>query len=101
MAVGIDQFGKALVASGLFTADDVKAIWNDLPADKRPKDGEAFAKLLVERNKLTEFQAKQILAGRGPSLTMGEYVILHEIGAGGMGQVYKARHRRMERIVAL
>lgn len=32
---------------------------------------------------------------------IGEYVILGEIGAGGMGQVYKARHQRMKRIVAL
>ncbi|MGC3971573.1 MAG: serine/threonine-protein kinase [Pirellulales bacterium] len=42
-----------------------------------------------------------MLAGRGASLVMGDYVILAEIGAGGMGQVYKAKHRRMERIVAL
>jgi len=31
----------------------------------------------------------------------GDYVVLGKIGAGGMGQVYKARHRRMDRIVAL
>jgi serine/threonine protein kinase len=31
----------------------------------------------------------------------GEYVILEQIGAGGMGQVFKARHRSMDRIVAL
>ena len=32
---------------------------------------------------------------------LGEYVILRKIGAGGMGQVFKARHRRMKRLVAL
>ncbi len=32
---------------------------------------------------------------------LGEYVLLGKIGAGGMGQVFKAQHRRMERIVAL
>jgi serine/threonine protein kinase/formylglycine-generating enzyme required for sulfatase activity len=31
----------------------------------------------------------------------GEYVVLDKIGAGGMGQVFKAEHRRMKRIVAL
>lgn len=31
----------------------------------------------------------------------GDYVVLGRIGAGGMGQVFKARHRRMDRIVAL
>jgi serine/threonine protein kinase len=31
----------------------------------------------------------------------GEYVILDRIGAGGMGQVYRARHRTMDREVAV
>ena len=35
------------------------------------------------------------------SLVMGNYVLLEKIGAGGMGLVYKAAHRRMDRIVAI
>jgi serine/threonine protein kinase len=34
-------------------------------------------------------------------LVLGNYVILDKIGQGGMGMVFKARHRRMDRIVAL
>lgn len=42
----------------------------------------------------------------GPSggvapVTLGNYVVIGRLGQGGMGTVYKARHRRMERIVAL
>ncbi|MCA9177532.1 MAG: Hsp70 family protein [Planctomycetales bacterium] len=32
---------------------------------------------------------------------IGEYVLLRRIGAGGNGRVFKARHRQMERLVAL
>ena len=32
---------------------------------------------------------------------LGDYVLLGRLGAGGMGRVFKARHRRMERLVAL
>ena len=31
----------------------------------------------------------------------GEYTVIEKIGTGGMGQVFKALHRRMDRIVAL
>ncbi|MBA4020508.1 MAG: hypothetical protein C0483_25385 [Pirellula sp.] len=101
MAVSIEQFGKALVASGLFTAADAKAFWTALAPENRPKEGEGFAKALVAAGKLTAFQAQELLAGRGARLIMGDYVIVAEIGAGGMGQVYKAQHQRMKRVVAL
>lgn len=33
--------------------------------------------------------------------TLGGYELIDKIGVGGMGQVFKARHRRMKRVVAL
>lgn len=97
-----DQLSKAVVAAGLVPADELQAYWNALtPEQRAAADGSAFATLLIKQGKLTEFQARQVLGGRGAALVMGEYVILSEIGAGGMGRVYKARHRRMDRIVAL
>ena len=32
--------------------------------------------------------------------TLGDYVLLSRIGGGGMGRVFKAKHRRMDRLVA-
>jgi serine/threonine protein kinase len=101
MAATVDQLGQALIASGLLATNDLTSLWGELPADRRPGDAAALAKLLVERGKLTAFQAKEVLSGRGPKLVIGDYVVIDEIGAGGMGRVYKAQHRRMHRTVAL
>jgi serine/threonine protein kinase len=37
----------------------------------------------------------------GPGVRLGAYEILGLIGAGGMGQVYKARDVRLDRFVAV
>ncbi|MBA4019096.1 MAG: hypothetical protein C0483_18165 [Pirellula sp.] len=101
MAVSIDQFGKSLVASGLLTAEEVKALWTALPANDRPKDGETFSSLLIKQGRLSPFQAQELLSGGGTPLVLNQYVLLSKIGAGGMGQVFKAQHRKMKRLAAI
>jgi tRNA A-37 threonylcarbamoyl transferase component Bud32 len=101
MAFSAEQFGKALVTSGLMTADEVQAFWGKLPSGERPKNGEAFAKLLRERGQIDEFQEQELLSGRNTPLILNQYQLLKKIGAGGMGQVYKAQHRKMKRLVAI
>ena len=45
MAHSVDQFGKALVAAELMSADDVKSYWSGIPSAERPKEGETFQSL--------------------------------------------------------
>lgn len=101
MAVSLDQFAQQVVESGLMSADDVGAVVANVPAERRPQDGEQLARLLVKLKKLTAFQGQQIYAGKGKALVLGNYLILDKLGQGGMGMVLKAEHRRMKRLVAL
>ena len=56
---------------------------------------------LARRGWLTPFQANQLVQGRGQELVVGPYVLIERLGEGGAGLVFKALHRKMQRIVAL
>ena len=97
----IKKLVKLIDKSGVMSADEVKQFQASLPPEQKPKTAKELAKFLIRADKLTRYQAQEIIKGRTGALVLGNYVILDEIGAGGMGQVLKAKHRRMERIVAL
>src|SRR5690348_7135918 len=64
-------------------------------------DPRHLARELLRRDWLTAYQANQLFRGRGAELILGAYVLLARLGEGGMGRVFKARHRRMDRLAAL
>jgi serine/threonine protein kinase len=101
MAISVDQFVQQLLQSSLMSAAEVAALIDSLPANEKPQDGEQLALELVHQEKLTAYQAQQIYAGKGNSLVLGNCVILDKLGQGGMGVVFKARHRSMDRLVAI
>ena len=102
MTVILDQFIHTLVESGLMTAEEVSSVHRRPAARGAARaDGEDLAKLLFQRKKLTKFQTQAIYQGKTKGLVLGNYVVLDKIGQGGMGQVYKAQHKRMKRVVAL
>ena len=101
MPQSLTDFTQQLTDSGLMSADELRGFVEGLPGDARPADGEQLAKALVNDKKLTEFQAEQLYAGKGKSLTLGNYFVLDKLGQGGMGVVLKAEHKRLKRVVAL
>jgi serine/threonine protein kinase len=68
---------------------------------QRHTDPRLLAKELLHRGWLTPYQINQLFLGRGPDLVLGSYLLLQRVGEGSMGQVFKARHQKLGRIVAL
>jgi serine/threonine-protein kinase len=64
-------------------------------------DTRSLARHLLQRDWLTAYQVNQVMQGKASELSLGNYVLLERVGQGGMGQVFKARHRVMNRVVAL
>ncbi len=98
--ISAEQFLQCLADSGLLAAEEIDAVLDGLPADQRGDAGQ-LAQEFLRQQKLTPFQARMLLQGKVKGLVLGNYVILDKLGQGGMGMVLKARHRRMERVVAL
>ncbi len=98
MAVPLETVVKQLVDSGIIAPG---MLANFVPPKANPKSVEELLRELHKQNLLTRFQAQQFAQGRPKSLILGNYTILDKIGAGGMGQVFKAQHRRMDRTVAI
>lgn len=95
----IPAFLSALRDSQLLEPEQLEETSRDLVAGC--EDAGALAPLLVKRGWLTEYQADRLLHGRPQDLLLGPYRLLELLGEGGMGQVFKARHQRLNRLEAL
>jgi serine/threonine protein kinase len=72
--------------------------------DRIAREFETAGQLLQElerRDWLTAYQAHYLRSGQAERLVVGSYVLLEPLDSGGMGQVFRARHRLLERAAAL
>jgi len=99
VTVSVDQFVQQLTASGVMSRVEVVKFLQSL--HPLPENGELLAKELFKQKILTAFQAQQIYQGQGESLCLGNYILFDRVGIGGMGEVFRARHRRLDRVVAI
>lgn len=95
--LGLEVFISCLRKSQLVPADEVEALAEEL----RPASGDEFARELIARKQITPFQARALLRGKWKGLVLGNYVVYERLGQGGMGNVFKARHKRLGRTVCI
>lgn len=90
-----------LLSLNIIGVHDLEKAFAPIDGTAAPFNPAEIADLLVKSGDLTPFQAQAAREGRAAELVMGNYIVLDKLGSGGMGAVYKARHRRMKREVAL
>jgi serine/threonine protein kinase len=99
---GASQWQEAKTVPGLFPpidAEEMPKLVVDLPAWDSTED--ALSGATTAHTPLGPLSLKGIKVNLNFSLTLGDFQIFHKVGAGGMGAVYLARQRSLDRFVAL
>jgi serine/threonine protein kinase len=101
MDTALEKLAESLRRTGLLSDLEFGSACSDLSASGEEVTVERLLDRLAERGRLTEYQRQHVSEGRFEELVLGNYTISGCIGAGGMGEVFKAVHRRMKRQVAI
>jgi serine/threonine-protein kinase len=87
--------------SGLIDRGPLDQIVGEFLRRNPRAEAPALAEYLVDQGTITAFQAERILNGKSAGLVLGPYVLLDAIGAGSMGQVYKANSKNDTNLYAV
>lgn len=97
----LEQVSDSILRVGLLSESDVVETCRELEERHGTVDGSSLLGHLAATGRITRYQARQLARGRGRQLVLGNYLVLNRVGQGGMGTVFRALHRRMDRVVAV
>lgn len=96
MAESAQKVLHELTAAGLLSSDHATEYGDELETGS-----DALLSKLVSDGHITKYQAEKFKAGKASDIYFGDYVVIDKLGQGGMGTVLLAKHRRMDRKVAI
>ena len=96
MAESAQKVLHELTAAGLLSSDHATKYAQEINTG-----AEALLTRLVKDGHITQYQCDKFNAGEASEIHFGDYVVIDKLGQGGMGTVLLAKHRRMERQVAI
>jgi serine/threonine protein kinase len=96
-------FWKDTLEFRLLTPEQIERCFSLIPDDKRQADKleNRLARLAIRLGYVTLWQAQRVLTKRCSTLFIDKYLLIDSLGQGGMGRVYLAKDRRLNRHVAL
>ena len=96
MAESAHKVLHELTAAGLLSSDHATKYGEEIQTG-----ADALLTRLVSDGHITEYQADKFRSGQASDIYFGDYVVIDKLGQGGMGTVLLAKHRRMDRQVAI
>lgn len=96
MAESAQRVFHELTAAGLLSSDHATKYGEEIETGV-----DALLTRLVTDGHITEYQSEKFKAGKASDIYFGDYVVIDKLGQGGMGTVLRAKHRRMDRMVAI
>ena len=96
MAESAQKVLHELTAAGLLSSDHATKYGDEIDTG-----ADALLSRLVDDGHITDYQAEKFKSGKATDIYFGDYVVIDKLGQGGMGTVLLAKHRRMDRKVAI